>query len=130
MSVQPEATPPPPSAPSVPETGSLANPFETKEAADTVADLAAERIRLEEILQEERKGLEQREQFLSKSEERLLQKTQEQIEREMELEQREEQLRDLEKRLREKLGPGALPFPAAALATASSAVQPFDEFKE
>ncbi|HRP03794.1 MAG TPA: hypothetical protein PLV87_02670, partial [Opitutaceae bacterium] len=128
--VQPVAQQPPHSAPPPPETTSLTNPFETKEAADTVADLAAERIRLEEILQEERKGLEQREQFLSKSEERLLQKTQEQIEREMELEQREEQLRDLEKRLREKLGPGALPFSTPALATASAADQPVDEFKE
>lgn len=127
---QPVAQPPPHSAPPPPENTGLANPFESKEAADTVADLAAERIRLEEILQEERKGLEQREQFLSKSEERLLQKTQEQIEREMELEQREEQLRDLEKRLREKLGPGALPFSTPALATASATDQPVDEFKE
>lgn len=100
-----------------------------KEAADTVADLAAERIRLEEILKEERLGLEQREQFLSKSEERLLQKTQEQIERETELEQREEQLRDLEKRLREKLGPGAFPF-TSSTAAATVPSKPFDEFNE
>lgn len=124
------AAPPPHAAPPSPETVSLTSPLESKEAADTVADLAAERIRLEEILQEERKGLKQREEFLSQSEERLLQKTQEQIEREMELEQREEQLRDLEKRLREKLGPGALPFPTPALASASATDQPVDEFKE
>jgi len=127
----PASSPEPAPPPAPPHTGSCASPFDAKEAADTVADLEAERLRLEEILQEERKGLEQREQYLSQSEERLLQKTQEQIEREMELEQREEQLRDLEKRLREKLGPGAFSFPAPAIATATTAgEQAFDEFKE
>lgn len=130
------ATPPPPSA--EPESEPIPVPIPPsesagdvlpKEAADTVADLAAERIRLEEILKEERLGLEQREQFLSKSEERLLQKTQEQIERETELEQREEQLRDLEKRLREKLGPGAFPFTSATAAVTAPS-KPFDEFNE
>ncbi len=115
-----------PISPSLPESVDDLLP---KEAADTVADLAAERIRLKEILKEERLGIEEREQFLSKSEERLLQKTQEQIERETELEQREEQLRDLEKRLREKLGAGAFPF-TSSMAAATASSKPFDEFNE
>lgn len=129
---------PPPTVEPATATASISAPAATaksmgdalpKEAADTVADLAAERIRLEEILKEERQGLEQRAQYLSQSEERLLQKTQEQIERETELEQREEQLRDLERRLREKLGPGEMPFALSATAVAAPA-QPFDEFRE
>jgi len=104
-------------------TPTVAEEKSTKEAADTVADLTAERLRLEEILRETRDGFEQREVFLSQSEERLLQKSQAQLEREVELEQREEQLLDLEKRLREKLG-AAMPGPEPV------AKKPYDEFSE
>lgn len=69
--------------------------------AETIADLMAERKRLEQILLETRASLTEREQFLSESEARLMKVSQTQLEREVDLEQREEQLRDLEKRLRE-----------------------------
>lgn len=112
------ATPPSPARPTPAELSAEA----TKEAADSIVDLTAERIRLEEILAEAREGIAQREVFLTQSEERLLQKSQEQLERETELEQREEQLRDLEKRLREKLGAAAFP--------PQPEKKPVDEFSE
>ncbi|HRE80203.1 MAG TPA: hypothetical protein PLN52_04100 [Opitutaceae bacterium] len=117
--VSPAPAAPPAPAPSTPAELSAEA---SKEAADSIVDLTAERIRLEEILAEARAGIAQREVFLTQSEERLLQKSQEQLERETELEQREEQLRDLEKRLREKLGAAAFP--------PQPEKKPVDEFNE
>lgn len=90
--------------------------------AATLAQVKAERERMEALLHETKTSLNEREQFLSQSEARLMQTSQAQIEREMELEQKEEQLRALEKRLRE-LQPGAVPPPPDEKKT-------FDEFNE
>lgn len=102
---------------------------------DSMADLMAERNRLEQILLETRASLTEREQFLSQSEARLMQVSQAQIEREVDLEQREEQLRDLEKRLREMQsgmasGGGQGLAPAAAAIPAPAQAKVFDEFNE
>ncbi len=87
-----------------------------------LAELRAERERLDTLLKETKVSLNEREQFLSESEARLMQTSQAQLEREVELEQREEQLRELERRLRE-LQPGLLPpVPEPA--------KKFDEFNE
>ena len=101
---------------------------------DSMADLMAERNRLEQILLETRASLTEREQFLSQSEARLMQVSQAQIEREVDLEQREEQLRDLEKRLREMQsgmagGPSPAPTPVAAIPVPAQA-KAYDEFNE
>jgi len=90
--------------------------------AATLAELRAERERLDALLSETNATLAEREKFLSQSEARLMQTSQAQLEREVELEQREEQLRELERRLRE-LQPGSLP-PVAEPA------RKFDEFNE
>lgn len=66
-----------------------------------MAELQAERERLEQLLRETRASLSEREAFLSQSEAKLMETTQAQIEREVELEQREEELRELERRYRE-----------------------------
>ncbi|MFO1449689.1 MAG: hypothetical protein U1F61_16145, partial [Opitutaceae bacterium] len=105
-------------------------PMSAQEAA-TLADVKAERERLEMLLNETKASLNEREEFLSQSEARLMQTSQAQLEREVELEQREEQLREMERRLRE-LQTG-VPSPAAA---APAPVPPapekrtFDEFNE
>ncbi len=103
----------------------VAVPKTAEAPAATAADLAelrAERERLDALLNETKASLNEREQFLSESEARLMQTSQAQLEREVELEQREEQLRELERRLRE-LQPGALPpVPEPA--------KKFDEFNE
>jgi hypothetical protein len=94
--------------------------------AETIADLMAERKRLEHILLETRASLTEREQFLSESEARLMKVSQTQLEREVDLEQREEQLRDLEKRLREmqtRLATERTPAPAPEKKV-------WDEFRE
>lgn len=92
--------------------------------AETIADLMAERKRLEQILLETRASLTEREQFLSESEARLMKVSQTQLEREVDLEQREEQLRDLEKRLREMQTRLATERPAPTEKKA------WDEFRE
>ena len=97
-----------------------------EETSETIADLMAERKRLEQILLETRASLTEREQFLSESEARLMKVSQTQLEREVDLEQREEQLRDLEKRLREmqtRLATERAPTPAPEK-------KPWDEFRE
>lgn len=92
--------------------------------AETIADLMAERKRLEQILLETRASLTEREQFLSESEARLMKVSQTQLEREVDLEQREEQLRDLEKRLREMQTRLATERPA------TTEKKVWDEFRE
>lgn len=92
--------------------------------AETIADLMAERKRLEQILLETRASLTEREQFLSESEARLMKVSQTQLEREVDLEQREEQLRDLEKRLRE------MQTRLASERPATSEKKVWDEFRE
>ncbi len=97
-----------------------------EETSETIADLMAERKRLEVILLETRASLTEREQFLSESEARLMKVSQTQLEREVDLEQREEQLRDLEKRLREmqtRLASERAPTPAPEK-------KQWDEFRE
>lgn len=90
--------------------------------AATLAELRAERERLDALRKETQESLSEREKFLSQSEARLMQTSQAQLEREVELEQREEQLRELERRLRE-LQPGLLPAVAEP-------AKKFDEFNE
>jgi len=96
-----------------------------------MAELQAERERLELLLRETRASLSEREAFLSQSEAKLMETTQAQIEREVELEQREEELRELERRYREfqlgGLGAGAASMDEAEV---SSAKVPMDEFKD
>lgn len=96
-----------------------------------MAELQAERERLELLLRETRASLSEREEFLSQSEAKLMETTQAQIEREVELEQREEELRELERRYREfqigGLGAGAASMDEAEV---SSAKVPMDEFKD
>ncbi|MFN5560544.1 MAG: hypothetical protein ACK5CF_07275 [Opitutaceae bacterium] len=96
-----------------------------------MAELQAERERLELLLRETRASLSEREAFLSQSEAKLMATTQAQIEREVELEQREEELRELERRYREfqlgGLGAGAASMDEAEV---SSAKVPMDEFKD
>jgi hypothetical protein len=96
-----------------------------------MAELQAERERLELLLRETRASLSEREEFLSQSEAKLMETTQAQIEREVELEQREEELRELERRYRE-FQIGGLGAGAASMgeAEASPAKVPMDEFKD
>jgi len=100
-------------------------PLSAKETA-ALADVKAERERLEMLLNETKASLNEREEFLSQSEARLMQTSQAQLEREVELEQREEQLRELEKRFRELQagGLGVEPAPPPA------EKKPRDEFNE
>lgn len=90
--------------------------------AATLAELRAERERLDALRTETNASLSERERFLSQSEARLMQTSQAQLEREVELEQKEEQLRELERRLRE-LQPGLIPAVAEP-------AKKFDEFNE
>jgi hypothetical protein len=96
-----------------------------------MAELQAERERLEQLLRETRASLSEREAFLSQSEAKLMENTQAQIEREVELEQREEELRELERRYREfqKGGLGAENVALEEVETSSAKV-PMDEFKD
>lgn len=118
-------TPPPVQAGETPPPAATSS---SAESQDSLADLTAERNRLEQILLETRASLTEREQFLSESEARLMQVSQAQIEREVDLEQREEQLRDLEKRLRQMQS--SLSSQPAAPAPAPAVAKVFDEFNE
>lgn len=96
-----------------------------------MAELQAERERLEQLLRETRASLSEREAFLSQSEAKLMETTQAQIEREVELEQREEELRELERRYREfqQGGLGLDPGPASEQEPVPAKVT-LDEFKD
>jgi len=95
-----------------------------------MAELQAERERLERLLRETRESLSEREAFLSQSEAKLMETTQAQIEREVELEQREEELRELERRYREfQVGGLASPPPEGEEPSAPAKVS-LDEFKD
>jgi hypothetical protein len=96
-----------------------------------MAELRAERERLELLLRETRASLSEREEFLSQSEAKLMETTQAQIEREVELEQREEELRELERRYREfQLGGLGAGDASMGEAEAPPAKVPMDEFKD
>jgi hypothetical protein len=96
-----------------------------------MAELQAERERLELLLRETRASLSEREEFLSQSEAKLMETTQAQIEREVELEQREEELRELERRYREfQIGGLGAGDASIGEAEASPAKVPMDEFKD
>lgn len=95
-----------------------------------MAELQAERERLEQLLRETRASLSEREAFLSQSEAKLMESTQAQIEREVELEQREEELRELERRYREFQLGGLDAGVGAAEAETASVKVPMDEFKD
>ena len=96
-----------------------------------MAELQAERERLEQLLRETRASLSEREAFLSQSEAKLMESTQAQIEREVELEQREEELRELERRYREfQLGGLGVGATAAGEGEMEPAKVPMDEFKD
>ncbi len=114
-------------APSSPAAGLAPVPAPVPASASashgtTLAELRAERERLDALRHETDASLREREKFLSQSEARLMQTSQAQLEREVELEQKEEQLRELERRLRE-LQPGLLP-------SAAEPAKKFDEFNE
>lgn len=105
-------------------------PMSAQEAA-TLADVKAERERLEMLLNETKASLNEREEFLSQSEARLMQTSQAQLEREVELEQREEQLREMERRLRElQTGVPSSAAPAPAPVPPAPEKRTFDEFNE
>ncbi|MBL9207556.1 MAG: hypothetical protein JNN01_20915 [Opitutaceae bacterium] len=105
-------------------------PMSAQEAA-TLADVKAERERLEMLLNETKASLNEREEFLSQSEARLMQTSQAQLEREVELEQREEQLREMERRLRElQTGVPSPAAPAPAPVPPAPEKRTFDEFNE
>ncbi|MBL9208751.1 MAG: hypothetical protein JNN01_26945 [Opitutaceae bacterium] len=123
------SSPKPPPAPAA-EAPLPATTASSTESQDSLADLTAERNRLEQILLETRASLTEREQFLSESEARLMQVSQAQIEREVDLEQREEQLRDLEKRLRQMQSSLSSQPAAPAPAPAPAVAKVFDEFNE
>lgn len=97
----------------------------TAEAA-ALEKLRAERLELERQLEEARKALMQREEFVAQSEARLLEKSQAQIEREIELEQREEELRNLQKKLKELASVGMMGELLPTSAGRESG--PYDEF--
>lgn len=95
-----------------------------------LAELQAERERLEKLLRETRESLSEREAFLSQSEAKLMETTQAQIEREVELEQREEELRELERRYREFQLGGLAAAGAEGEAPAAPTKVSLDEFKD
>jgi hypothetical protein len=95
-----------------------------------MAELQAERERLERLLRETRESLSEREAFLSQSEAKLMETTQAQIEREVELEQREEELRELERRYREFQLGGLASTPPEGEEPSAPAKVSLDEFKD
>jgi len=121
---QPQLSPQPPTPLATPsQTAAQTSLSKDALEAKILAELKAEKERMNAMMSEAQASLSEREQFLSQSEAKLMETTQAQLEREVELEQREEELRELERRLRE-LQPNLLP------PTPEKKKKEFDEFNE